>query len=43
VIFGVIASVLGIGAVFWINALLLGAGGAVSHLDRRKDPPAAKQ
>ena len=34
--FGMIASVLGVGAVFWLSALMMGAGGANSHRDATK-------
>lgn len=37
VVFGMVASALGLGAVFWINALMLGTGGVVTHLDANKD------
>jgi len=36
VIFGAIASSIGVSAIFWISALLLGAGGVVSHRDAQK-------
>lgn len=36
VIFGLVASAIGLGAVFLINALVLGAGGAVTYLDANK-------
>ena len=35
-LFGAVASVLGVSAIFWISALLLGAGGMVSHRDAQK-------
>lgn len=39
ILFGLIASGLGLGALFWVNALLLCAGGVMSRIDA---PPDAK-
>ncbi len=36
VVFGLVASALGLAAVFWINALVLGAGSLVTRADARK-------
>ncbi len=36
VIFGAIASSIGVSAIFWISALLLGTGGVVAHRDAQK-------
>ena len=37
VLFGAVATALGLLAVFWINALMLGAGGVIAHFDAKKD------
>lgn len=36
VIFGMIGSAVGLGAVFWVNAVVLAAGGALTRMDRPK-------
>jgi len=42
VVFGMVASAFGLGAVFWTSALVLGAGGAISHADATKRRVRAK-
>ena len=42
IVFGAVASAFGIGAIFWINALVLAAGGALTRMDFGKGKNSAE-